>query len=61
MKTQHIKSAAIKSLCKSHKKRISAEALHIIDDKIRRYIIRCCDQHNGGAVTIDATVVTHCW
>lgn len=61
MKTKHIKSAAVKSLCKEHGRRISEEAMHIIDDKVRRYIHRCADMHNGGKKTIDVAVVNHCW
>jgi hypothetical protein len=59
MKTQFIKPAAVKALIKSHGKRTSKEYLEALDRYVERAIQRAAAEHNGGKVTVDASVAGH--
>jgi len=58
----HIKflnQSAVRSLVKENGKRSSQEFLLALDDLVRRRVNAACNIHNGGRVTLDATVLGH--
>lgn len=59
MKLKYIKPTQIKAAVKAEGKRISEEALMVLDAEVQAIISRACAVHNGGRKTIDATVLAH--
>lgn len=54
--TPHIRPAAVKRLAKDYGRRVSAEFLQQLDAHVRRMVRNACQVHNGGKVTLDASV-----
>lgn len=47
----------MRATCKERGRRVSTEALQILDSFINTKLDRACKTHNGGKVTLDATVL----
>jgi hypothetical protein len=56
---QYLNQAAVRKLVKSLGKRSSGEFLLALDDLVRSRVTAACNTHNGGRVTLDATVLGH--
>lgn len=56
MKTQYIKSPAVKKLAKALNRRVGTDFLVALDAHIESRIYAACKVHNGGKKTLDAGV-----
>jgi hypothetical protein len=59
IKTQLIKSAAVRKLIKSHGKRTSSEFLAQLDRWLQVKVEDACKEHNGGKKTLDAALASY--
>lgn len=59
MKIQFLNQAAVRKLVKENGKRSSQEFLLALDDLVRSRTNAACRVHNGGRVTLDASVLGH--
>lgn len=59
MKTQYVKQSAIRAAAKTLGRRISADAMYILDYRVGQIVRAACAVHNGGRITIDSTVMLH--
>lgn len=59
MKILFLNQSAVRQLVKQNGKRSSSEFLLALDDLVRSRVNAACKTHNGGRVTLDATVLGH--
>ena len=59
MKLNYIKTAAVKLLARSNGRRCSKAYLIQLDALVGRKVEAACRVHNGGKITLDATIAAH--
>jgi hypothetical protein len=56
---QYLNQSAVRKLVKENGKRCSGEFLLALDDLVRSRVVAATKVHNGGRVTLDASVLGH--
>lgn len=56
---KYIKPSAVRKAVKEAGKRTSKEYLEALDRYVERAVLRALAEHNGGKLTIDASVAGH--
>lgn len=49
-------TSKVRAIAKAHGKRVSKEFLAELDRRVTNKIVAACKTHNGGRVTLDATI-----
>lgn len=50
---------AVKTLAREHNRRVGKDFIAALECHIERKVVAACREHNGGKVTIDASLATH--
>jgi len=57
----YLKPSAVKALARERGRRVGRDFMASLDGAIQDLLERACSIHNGGKITLDASILAHCY